>query len=75
MQVRHHIAETRKVDLVWLEHAAQRLLNGEYHPHAVMLPRVAEIGHLPDVLVPDHPAEAGVVKVSDQNYATEFVAP
>ena len=75
MHVRRHIAETRKVDLVRLEQAAQRLLNGEYHPHAVILPRAAEIGHLPDVLVPDHPAEAGVIRVRDQHHATELVAP
>ena len=75
MHVRRQIAETREVDLVRLKHLAQCLLNGEYHAHAMMLPRAAQIGHFPDVLVPDHPAEAGVIRIDDQDHATVLVAP
>ena len=75
MHVRRQIAETREVDFVRFHHAAQRLLDGEYHAHAMLALRAVQIGHFPDMGLPNHAAVAGMVGILDQHHAAPLVAP
>lgn len=75
VQVRRHISEAREVDFVRFKHAAQRLLNGQHHAHAVPPVGFRQIGHFPDMFIPDHAAEAGIVRVGYQHDPAPFIAP
>jgi hypothetical protein len=75
MQMRSHIAEAGEIDLVRMHHLSNRRFDGKYGRHE-MFPFVSgQIGHLFDVLPPDHTAEAGVVGIRNQHYTASLILP
>lgn len=74
VQMRHHIAEASQVDFFRLQDFAQRRLNLTYRTHQGRSIFYRQISHFLDVCIPDHAAEAGVIRIGDQDDAQLFIA-
>ena len=75
MQMRSHVAETGEIDLVGAHHLPYRRFHCKYGCHEMFPLGKGKIGHLFDVLIPDHAAEAGVVRILDQHDAATGILP
>lgn len=75
MQMRSHIAEAGEIDLVRMYYLSYRRFDGKYGCHEMPPFGSGQIGHLFDVLLPDHTAEAWVVGIRNQHYTTGFILP
>jgi hypothetical protein len=75
MQMRSHVAEAGEIDLVRMYHLSYRRFDGKYGCHEMPSFGSGQIGHLFDVLLPDHTAEAGVVGIRNQHHTTSFILP
>jgi len=75
MKVGRDIAQAGDVDLVGAEDFAQRGLGCEHRVHQPHTLLACKIGHLGHMALKNHPAEAGIIRVADQNHTAEFVAP
>lgn len=59
MQVRHHIAQAGKVDLVGLNCAAQCALRGQHNIHDIARIGRRQVAHFGHMLTPYHATETG----------------
>ena len=75
MQMRGHVAEAGEIDLVRMHHLSYRRFDGKYGCHEMPSFGSGQIGHLFDMLLPDHKAEAGVVGIRNQHHTTSFILP
>ncbi|MNN73117.1 hypothetical protein D3C81_1892080 [compost metagenome] len=57
MQVRHHVAQRRQIDLGGLQLLAQHALHGRHHLHAQHAFGRRQIGELRHMIGPDHTVE------------------
>src|SRR5437867_12570560 len=69
------VAEAREVDLVGPKELAERRLGREYGIHQSRALRPCEIGHFLYVPFKDHPAEARVIGIVNQDNAAKPVPP
>lgn len=74
VQMRHHIAEAGQIDFLRLQNLALRSFYLADHLHQGRAFRYRQIGHFPDVRIPDHAAKAGVIRIVDQHDAQLRVA-
>ncbi|MNN59555.1 hypothetical protein D3C81_1746790 [compost metagenome] len=65
VQVRHHVAERRQVDLVGGHHLAHHPFHARHQPHQPGLAGLVEVGQLGHVVVPDDAAESGEAVMLD----------
>ncbi len=75
VQVRDGVAQARQVDLVRRKDFAQRGFSREYRVHQSGALGGGQIGHFAYVSRQDHPAEAGIGRVVDQDDAAEPILP
>ncbi len=75
MQVRSHISETGEIDLVGTHRLAYRCFHCKHGRHEMFTLGSGKVGHLLDVPIPDHTAEAGVVRILDQHDAATGILP
>ena len=78
MKVRHLVAKTGQIDLVGCQQGTQRLLGGEHHAQQVSAGGGRQVGHLADVAVPDHSAEAWIkrgFRARHANHPTMLIGP
>ncbi|MPM57607.1 hypothetical protein SDC9_104429 [bioreactor metagenome] len=57
MQVRHHVAKRRQIDLGGRKHVTHRALHNGHRLHAQVAIRIGEVGQLGHVRIPDHAVE------------------
>ena len=75
VQMLRGVAEASEVDLVRAEQIAQHPLGREHRLHQADALGGWEVGHFLYVPLQDHPAEAGIIGIVDENDAAELVAP
>ena len=73
--MRRHIAEARQIYFVRIEYGAQRGLDREDDAHAMRALRRWQVGHFPDMCIPDDAAIARVVRIAYQHDAAMPAAP
>lgn len=75
VQMRHLITQRGKIDFFRAHEFTQMLLHGEYHRHEMCTVRLRQVGHFLYMLLPDHAAIAGVIRVINQNDSAPVVPP
>lgn len=75
MQVRGHIAKAGEINFFRLHHLAHGTFHGKHRVHQCCAHLNGEVGHFPDVLVPNNAAEAGIVGIRYQYHAAVLAAP
>lgn len=75
MQVGHHIAQAREVDLVWAEFAADEVLGGPDYVHQLLSIGGGELGHFRGVAVEHDAEKAWQCGLIDGHHAAQATAP
>ena len=73
VKVRCDVAEAREVDLGRFQHLALGALDGQHRFDKPVSRLRIEVRHLANVIVPDHPGEAGEVRIVDEHHVKPFV--
>ncbi len=78
MQMRHEVAETGEIDLVWMHDHSHRRFDGMHHGEQMSAFRHRQIAHLGDMGAPDDTTEAGkslAFRTTDTDDAAELILP
>ena len=75
VQMRSHIAEAGKIDLVWMNDFTYCCFDGKYGCHEMLPFGRRQTCHFLNVLFPDDTAEAGVIGICNQYYPATGILP
>ncbi|KAG1433524.1 hypothetical protein G6F57_022085 [Rhizopus arrhizus] len=75
VQVRHHVAQRRQIDLVRCQHRLLRFFHRIHGAHQQIAPVRGQAGHFRQVGVPDHTREAGIVSIAHFDHAQVRATP